>query len=825
MLNYALERGYSFTRWQTIANTILFKDVDNVRLHRTRVIHIYEADFNLALGVKWREAMHRAEDSNALNDGQYGSRSGRCAPDPVFIEELQCEISRATRKPVILTNYDATACYDRIIPNLGMLASRKYGVPLEVTKSNATTLHKAEYRVRTELGLAATGYKHEDAFPIYGTGQGSANSPGIWCMLSSALLDGYDQVATPAKYTGSETAEEVSVGMISFVDDCNGQTNQFESDGSTATVAQLFQQTQQNAQSWSDLLSASGGLLELSKCSSHVMQWKFSLQGAPVLVPSHEEFQDQLRVQDRQTGDHHHLTLLSVYDAHKTLGHYKAPIGNQMEQFRQLKRKSDDAVAFLWTCPLSKLEAWTYYYACYLPSVGYPLACSSLKKIQLDLIQRKAMSIIVARCGYNRNTKKEILYGPLELGGANFRHLYIQQGGGQIGMFIRHWRLKSTAGKLLRVALSWFQQQTGVSYSILEKVTSSLPHLESKWIGSLRQFLAETDMYLQVDAKSIPKLQRHYDYYLMDAILESKQFTDAEIRRLNYCRLYLKAVTLADITVIKGDYLDEPKLSGQVSLVSSRTHGNAIYQERPSAREWALWRKMCKALWRILSTSNCVDRMPSFGCERMTLSTRDAFKPRVHGYTAKRRSSGHGTNYLLMRLQAKWSTSDHNFEFKHSTNDVPSRSIPAATFAQFVSSLPLWEAELLHNVDLAEDPFTVSDALSHGIRAVSDGSVWTDNQGAYGWMLSSDLGDRVARGMGPARGAKVDSYRAEAYGMLTILCFLRRLAEFTIQVEPWTGILATDSQSLLDTITVKPPKRGHSKPSVCTPKTRRTSRC
>ena len=78
-------------------------------------------------------------------------------------------------------------------------------------------------------------------------------------------------------------------------------------------------------------------------------------------------------------------------------------------------------------------------------------------------------------------------------------------------------------------------------------------------------------------------------------------------------------------------------------------------------------------------------------------------------------------------------------------------------------------------MELPEDPYTVSDALSHGIRAVSDGSVWSDKQGAYGWMVSTDLGDRTAKGMGPARGAKVDSYRAEAYGiMLAILCFLRR---------------------------------------------------
>lgn len=42
------------------------------------------------------------------------------------------------------------------------------------------------------------------------------------------------------------------------------------------------------------------------------------------------------------------------------------------------------------------------------------------------------MSIIIPRCGFNRNTKQEVLYGPIELGGTNFRHLYVEQGVGQI---------------------------------------------------------------------------------------------------------------------------------------------------------------------------------------------------------------------------------------------------------------------------------------------------------------------------------------------------------------------------------------------------------
>ena len=36
IINYTLERGYSYMRWQSIVNSVLFKDPDTVRLHRTR---------------------------------------------------------------------------------------------------------------------------------------------------------------------------------------------------------------------------------------------------------------------------------------------------------------------------------------------------------------------------------------------------------------------------------------------------------------------------------------------------------------------------------------------------------------------------------------------------------------------------------------------------------------------------------------------------------------------------------------------------------------------------------------------------------------------
>jgi hypothetical protein len=57
----------------------------------------------------------------------------------------------------------------------------------------------------------------------------------------------------------------------------------------------------------------------------------------------------------------------------------------------------------------------------------------------------------------------------------------------------------------------------------------------------------------------------------MDMIMESKQFTKVKIR-LNYCRLYLHAATVSDITEdANGKDLDLSKRQGEWLFQSSTT--------------------------------------------------------------------------------------------------------------------------------------------------------------------------------------------------------------------------------------------------------------
>jgi hypothetical protein len=351
---------------------MIFKEPGNIQIHRTRVIHLYEADYNLAMGLKWKAAMELSEKANILNTGQYGSRPSRGAYDPVFIEEFQMEIARSSRKSLVQINYDATSCYDRIIPNLAALVSQRFGVPQPVVKANMKTLEKARYKLRTELGISEEYYSHNAEYPIYGTGQGSGNSPMIWCFLSSILFDSYQSKAYGATYATPDKGFATRIHMVGYVDDSNGQTNRF-CDNRQPEDHDLLREAQNDAQYWHDLLHTTGGALELPKCSYQLISWRFLNCGRPVLQAGVSNVSLNIKVKD-PTGVTKTQAIpgMSAYTAHKTLGHYKDPNGAQVRQRKELVAKCTKAAAFISRSPLNREEAWTYYFAIFLPSVGYP---------------------------------------------------------------------------------------------------------------------------------------------------------------------------------------------------------------------------------------------------------------------------------------------------------------------------------------------------------------------------------------------------------------------------------------------------------------------
>jgi hypothetical protein len=89
VINYCLHLGYSLDWWKTVVNSLLEKDPGTPKIHRLRVIYLFEWDYNLLLGIKWRQLLHHAVDKGTLNDACYGTTPGKSSLDPVYIKEME----------------------------------------------------------------------------------------------------------------------------------------------------------------------------------------------------------------------------------------------------------------------------------------------------------------------------------------------------------------------------------------------------------------------------------------------------------------------------------------------------------------------------------------------------------------------------------------------------------------------------------------------------------------------------------------------------------------------------------------------------------------
>jgi hypothetical protein len=100
----------------------------------------------------------------------------------------------------------------------------------------------------------------------------------------------------------------------------------------------------------------------------------------------------------------------------------------------------------------------------------------------------------------------------------------------------------------------------------------------------------------EVNFQVVPPPQRIGDFYIMDAVLSSDIFDNRSIQLINYCCLYLRAITVSDISLANGRSLDLSMVRGVPSLLSSKSKLIWINQSRPSEASWTQWRKACR-IW------------------------------------------------------------------------------------------------------------------------------------------------------------------------------------------------------------------------------------
>ena len=104
-------------------------------------------------------------------------------------------------------------------------------------------------------------------------------------------------------------------------------------------------------------------------------------------------------------GDEVLIRAKSIYKPRLNLGHYKSPAGTHTIQTEKLKQKASNLTDNIIACNVSREEARMLFQTVWKPSIGQ----SFLSRKQLESIERASLPKLYSACGFNRNTKKEIL--------------------------------------------------------------------------------------------------------------------------------------------------------------------------------------------------------------------------------------------------------------------------------------------------------------------------------------------------------------------------------------------------------------------------------
>eukprot|EP00957_Ditylum_brightwellii_P211456 15366183-Ditylum_brightwellii.AAC.2 len=214
LLNYAVEKRYSYKWWQIIVNIAIAKLLGIDKINLIQILYLYEADYLLFIGLIWKELVEDAEKRGTINQGIHGG----------------CQAS----------------CYDRILPNISSLVTRKKCMHKIVTFVHTTTLENANYCLKTALGVSEGYYSHCKTFPICSSGQGTTNSPQIWLVISLTICSIYEESAHGAEFISPDQDVSILLAVLGLVDDVNNQVNKFHQND--VTVQQLLENMQQDSQ-------------------------------------------------------------------------------------------------------------------------------------------------------------------------------------------------------------------------------------------------------------------------------------------------------------------------------------------------------------------------------------------------------------------------------------------------------------------------------------------------------------------------------------------------------------------------------------------------
>jgi hypothetical protein len=290
--------------------------------------------------------LQAAKKLGVLSDLQFGARSGYMCISCVLLKRLSYDIIRQLRTTAVAFDKDAKACYDRMIPSIGVILARGVGVDKSVTTTLATTTKRMKFHVKTAFGVSPGYFNTTSTVAILGLLQGSAAVGALWALFLSLLFKVLDERFSPTVFQSPRPNRSTRRHGEAFVDDVTLWTL-----ATGMTLLQLAPLAEAKSQVWERILWVTGGGLALPKCYYYGIQWKWTNTGEPKMCTMEDT--PNVAIHLTSEPDRTRTTLIprqEVSDGKRTLGVHLEPQGTDATNFntRSLRASNCDVVSYMY---------------------------------------------------------------------------------------------------------------------------------------------------------------------------------------------------------------------------------------------------------------------------------------------------------------------------------------------------------------------------------------------------------------------------------------------------------------------------------------------
>ncbi len=569
------------SRWKKTVQTMLEKDPGNPWIHRLRIIELFDAQvnagFQLFIG---RKMVWNAVQNNKLHPASYGSTPGKMAASAVLQKILSVDQLRFEQRAGGLFDCDATGCYDRILPPVASVHLQALGLHHSIGTTLARLMFTMKRYVKTKHGVSKQSIRTTRKNTLYGIGQGNGGGPAIWLAHLTVMFTALSAICTGFLTTCIEGIYTLSTVGTGYVDDVTLMvTTTFEE---PQTEVHVKTKVKHMATIWEKLLYLTGGKLELSKCFWVPIIW--GLRKGDVVLLSGKRSRTELYLVESETGETIKIPKVTPSAAEKRLGIRYSLDGKWTGEYKYWLEYTKDFAQLVRRARLDRIGGYHAYHTLWCSKFRFSSPVVGFTIKQLSRIQQLIIGNCLAAAGYNSKMPRAVVFGTTEYGGMSWASPHCILMVEQLKILIGSLRLRDTVGCLLEIQLKWLQLISGISTPVLE-CTTCVPYLPPGWITALHHKLVYYNIKVKVSDAWQPELQRKGDHIIMDFV--TQKLPPWMWGPINKCRLFMQAVTLADIATFDGTHIPQ-----EVYLVKNAYRKNTIrfpLAKRPPKTDRVQW--------------------------------------------------------------------------------------------------------------------------------------------------------------------------------------------------------------------------------------------